>query len=178
MISKNYRPIYTSSTKETFFEYISSLRIPQIDYFAIGVQSVFSMKSISIMSLPEWQRFFVANEYAKFDPFRRATLYTRRNYIPFNEIDFCDSLGKEIMRQRQNMGIKNGIILMERFPKFNYMITLGTGYSRFDSFDFLSKFHNQLHLLKNDLIKIIEKDAVRFLINNEIQFKHLSNDAK
>lgn len=78
------------------------------------------------MSLPEWQKYFSDNQFAPHDPIRKITLNTKRNLIPFDEIDYVDNFGKEIMRQRSLMGIKNGIILMERFPKHNYMITLGT----------------------------------------------------
>lgn len=40
----NYLPILTLTTKNTFFEYIDSLDIPQIDYFAIGVQNLSTKK--------------------------------------------------------------------------------------------------------------------------------------
>lgn len=131
------------------------------------------------MSLPEWQEHFIDNQYADYDPVRRVTLYTKRNLIPFQEIDFVDNFGKEIMRQRTRMGIKNGIILMQRFQKFNYMITLVTGFSKFDAFDFIKRYHDRIFLIKTDLINIIEKDAYHFLPIEILQpSTHLSNDAK
>ena len=163
MLTNNYMPILTNTTKKTFFAYIDSLDIPQIDYFAIGVQNNVTKKSISIMSSAEWQKHFTENQYADCDPIRKATLYTKRNFIPFCEIDFVDNFGKEIMNQRSRMGIKNGIILMERLPKFNYMITLGTGFSNFDSFDFIKRYHDKIHLIKNDFINLVKKDAYAFL---------------
>jgi hypothetical protein len=163
MLTNNYTPILTNTTKKTFFAYIDSLDIPQIDYFAIGVQNHVTKKSISIMSSAEWQKHFTENQYADCDPIRKATLYTKRNFIPFCEIDFVDNFGKEIMNQRSRMGIKNGIILMERFPKFNYMVTLGTGFSNFDSFDFIKRYHDRINLIKNDFINLIKKDAYTFL---------------
>jgi len=159
----NYLPIITEATKNTFFDYIDSLDIPQIDYFAIGIQNCVTKKSISLMSRQEWQKHFVLNQYAEFDPIRRVTFNTKRNMIPFNEIDFLDNHGKEIMRQRALMGIKNGIILMERFPKYNYMITLATDYSQFDAFDFIKRYHDKIKFLKSDLIQLVEKDASQFL---------------
>ena len=39
-MDKNYCPILSNTTKETFFDYIDSLDIPQIDYFAIGIQNL------------------------------------------------------------------------------------------------------------------------------------------
>lgn len=161
-----YNPIITDTTDKIFLDFIDSLDIPQIDYFAIGVQDIIKKTSISLMSLKEWQKHFIENHYAEHDPIRRATLYTKRNLIPFQEIDYVDNFGKEIMRQRTLMGIKNGIILMKRFDKFNYMITLGTGFSKFDSFDFIRRYHDRIELIKHDFIQLVEKDARFFLKDN------------
>lgn len=174
--NNNYSPINSNSTKETFNNYIDSLDIPQIDYFAVGVQNTLLKKSMSLMSLPEWQKYFSDNQFADHDPIRKVTLNTRRNLIPFEEIDYVDNFGKEIMKQRSLKGIKNGIILMQRFPRHNYMITLGTGLSKFDAFDFIKRHHDKIQLIKNDLIKIIEKDAKDFL--PKAASTHLSIDAR
>jgi hypothetical protein len=179
MKNNSYLPILTETTKKTFFDYIDSLDIPQIDYFAIGVQNISTQKSISLMSRQEWQKHFVLNQYAEHDPIRCVTLHTKRNLIPFNEIDFLDNYGKEIMRQRTLMDIKSGIVLMERFAKFNYMITLGTGFSKFDAFDFIKRYHDKIWLIKRDLITLIEKDSNEFLPTEILkQANHLSSDAK
>ncbi len=131
------------------------------------------------MSRQEWQKHFVLNQYAEHDPVRQVTLHTKRNLIPFNEIDFLDNYGKEIMRQRTLMDIKSGIVLMERFAKFNYMITLGTGFSKFDAFDFIKRYHDKIWLIKRDLINLIEKDSNEFLPTEILkQVNHLSSDAK
>ncbi|HZW61136.1 MAG TPA: hypothetical protein VFF04_02835 [Candidatus Babeliales bacterium] len=179
MKHNSYLPILTETTKKTFFDYVYSLDIPQIDYFAIGVQNVTTKRSISLMSRQEWQKHFVLNQYAEHDPIRRVTLHTKRNLIPFNEIDFLDNYGKEIMRQRALMDIKSGIVLMERFAKFNYMITLGTGFSKFDAFDFIKRYHDKIWLIKRDLINLIEKETNKFLPTEILkQANHLSTDAK
>jgi len=178
-MKKKYLPILTETTKKTFFDYIDSLDVPQIDYFAIGVQNTLDKTSISLMSRQEWQKHFVINQYAEHDPLRQVTLYTKRNLISFNEIDFINNYGKEIMHQRVLMDIKKGIVLMARFPKFNYMITLGTGFSKFDAFDFIKRYHDKIRLIKNDLIRLIEKDANNFL-PKEVRkhVNHPSTDAK
>lgn len=181
MIKSNYSPIITNTTKTIFVDYVDSLDIPQIDYFAIGIQNLELRKSISLMSQPEWQKMFVANCFADYDPIRSAALFTKRNFIPFAEIDCIDNFGKEIMRQRSKMGIKNGIVLMQRFPKHSYMITLGTGYSGFDSYEFIKRYHDKICYIKNDLISLIKKDALQFLPQEKRQIKnsiHLSIDAK
>jgi len=166
MNNPNYLPILTHTTKQIFSDYVDNLDIPQIDYFAIGIQNIITKKSISIMSLPEWQKQFIDNQYANSDPIRKATLYTKRTIIPFSEIDYSDNFGKEIMRQRAKMGICNGIIFMERYPKYNYMITLGTGFAKFDSFDFLKKYHDKITLIKSDFIHLVGFDAQVFLQNS------------
>ncbi|MBA2652577.1 MAG: autoinducer binding domain-containing protein [Tatlockia sp.] len=179
MSKNNYLPIVTDTTKQTFFDYIDALDIPQIDYFAIGIQNLATKKSISLMSLPEWQKHFIENRYADSDPVRKATLYTNRSIIPFCEIDFIDNFGKHIMQQRASMGIKNGIILVERLPKYNYMITLGTDFFNFNSFDFINRYHDRIALIKKDLINLVETDAKKFLAITELnQSIHLSSGAK
>ena len=158
-----YSPIITDATKDVFNDYINSLDIPQIDYFAIGVQNSVTKQSISLMSLPEWQKVFVANQFAEFDPVRRASLNTQRNIIPFNEMDFCDNFGKEIMKQRKLIGISDGIIFMKRFKKYNYIMTLGTAFSRFEAYEFIKRYYSQIQFLQKDLISLVEKDVRGFI---------------
>jgi hypothetical protein len=67
------------------------------------------------------------------------------------------------MLQRSKIGIKHGLVLMHRTPKFNYMITLGTGFSKFEALGFLKKYLPSIQSLKFDLIKIVNKDAKMFL---------------
>lgn len=178
-MNENYSPILSKTTKSIFFDYIDTLDIPQIDYFAIGIQNLEKLTSTSIMSLPEWQSNFVYNQYANHDPIRKISLYTKRNIISFDEIDCVDNFGKEIMKQRALFGIKNGMILMERHEKFNYMITLGTNFSKFDSFDFIKRYHDKTHLIKNDMIKIVAKDTENFLMHKiENNLNHLCDDEK
>lgn len=163
MTKKSYTPIHSNSTNTTFLSYIDLLDIPQIDYFAIGIQNTSSKTSMSLMSLQEWQNHFIKNQFAEHDPLRKIALSTNRTLIHFDEIDFVDNFGKEIMRQRSRMGIKNGIILMQRIPGYNYMITLGTGFSKFSAYDFIKRYHDKISFIKNDSINIIEKDSKKFM---------------
>lgn len=158
-----YRPIHTTSSKKIFSSYVNSLNIPYIDYFAVGAQDLVSKTSISLMSSPEWQQHFIANQYANHDPVRQASLYTHRNFIPFVELDYVDNFGKEIMHQRARMGIKNGVILMQRFPTFNYIVTLGTDFYKFNAFDFIKRYYDKIWQVKTDLIQLIEKETKIFL---------------
>jgi len=159
----NYLPIITESTIKIFHNYLKMMNIPDIDYCAIGIQHPISAKSISIMSLPEWQSHFVYNNYANFDPIRKSVLYSQRTIIPISEIDHVDNFGREIMLQRKKMGIIDGLIFVEREEKYNYMITLATGYKKFNYLDFLIKYNNCIKLIKRDLIEIINADAQEFL---------------
>ena len=159
----NYSPITTESTRQTFYSYIDCLDIPQIDYVAIGIQNVANKTSMSLMSNAEWQSYFMAEQYAKYDPLRKATLQTCRNIISFDEIDHIDSFGKEIMRQRTRYDIKRGVVIMQRHQKHNFMLTLGTSFTHFKSYKFLNRHHESIERIKQHLIKIIEKDSFLFL---------------
>lgn len=172
-----YAPIASNHTKNLFSDYIEHIDLPEIDYFAIGIQSLVSKKSMSLMSNDEWQKKFSYNNYAEHDPLRKITLQTNRIIIPFSEIDCFDNLGAKIMKERSALGIKNGIVLMQRCTHYNYMITLGTGYTRFDNYDFLKRYSSDLTFFKRDLIKIINQDARQFL-DNEFILNHPFFDAK
>lgn len=158
----SYSPIITNTTKSTFLNYIKTIDLPEIDYFAIGLQNLITTKSISLMSREEWQKLFTENGYATHDPIRCASLQTKRNIIPFSHVDFRDNFGREIMRQRKLMGISNGIVLMRRFKKFNYITTIATDFSKFDAFKFIKRNYHQIYQLENDFIKLIEMDAENF----------------
>jgi hypothetical protein len=158
-----YQPIITESTRQLFIDYITALTIPDIDYVAIGVQNIASKQSTSLMSLPEWQKTFSYNGYAESDPVRRITLHTKRTIIPFSEIDYLDSFGKEIMQERARAGIKDGLVLMDRRKTCNYMLTLGTGYRQFNALEFMKKYYHSIKEIMPDLIKIIERDSVRYI---------------
>jgi hypothetical protein len=41
---------------------------------------------------------------------------------------------------------------MQRCGKHNFMITLGTGFSKFEPYDFLKRYHHRINILKQDLI--------------------------
>lgn len=174
----SYLPIVDESTKNVFMDYTSAVNLSPIDYFAVGIQDILTRKSISLMSRIEWQKIFVDNHFAENDPVRKTVLNTRRNFISLDEIDFFDNFGKEIMRQRAMMGIKTGLVLVEKVAQFNLMITLGTEYSKFDILKFIKSNHLKITFLKRDFIKIIEKDARQFLPSYVLEeFTHPCNGA-
>lgn len=177
-MQKSYCPIIDKSTKDVFMDYTSAVNLPPIDYFAVGIQDILTRKSISLMSRIEWQKTFVDNHYAENDPIRKTVLNTRRNFISLDDIDFFDNFGKEIMRQRALMGIKTGLVFVEKEAQFNLMITLGSEYSKFDTFKFIQNNYTKMMFLKKDLIKIIEKDARNFLPSYVLEkFTHPCNGA-
>jgi hypothetical protein len=92
------------------------------------------------------------------DPLIQAKKLSQRNIIPFLEIDYIDSFGKEVMKQRSLHGMKNGLMLIHKQHQLNYMIVLATGFSKFNHYSFLTKYYTQLGRLKNDLSKIIERE--------------------
>jgi hypothetical protein len=154
----HYTPIHTESTRSTFFDYIDNIHIPPIDYFAVGIEDHAQKKLISLMSRLEWQIYFDKNQITNNDPLIKAKKLSQRNILPFSEIDYIDSFGKEVMRQRVLHGMKNGLMLIHKQQHLTYMIVLATGLSKFNHYSFLTKYYAQLIRLKNDLSKIIERD--------------------
>lgn len=153
----HYTPIRTESTRSTFFDYINNINITPIDYFAVGIEDPAQKKLTSLISRLEWQIYFDKNQLTNHDPLIKARL-SQRNIIPFSEIDYIDSFGKEVMRQRSLHGIKNGLMFIHKQRYLNYMIVLATGFSKFNHYSFLTKYYTQLTRLKNDFSKLIERE--------------------
>lgn len=151
-----YTPICAESTRSTFFDYINTINIHPMDYFAVGIENAAQKKLTSLISRLEWQTYCDKNQIANNDPLIKAKKLSKRNIIPFSEIDSIDSFGKEIMRQRSLHGMKNGLMLIHKQYPLSAMIVLATGFSKFNHFSFLTKYYTQLTRLKNDLSKIIE----------------------
>ena len=160
-----YIPIVTESTTHTFFDYINAVKLAPIDYFAVGIENTAQQQFTSLTSRPDWQDFFNKKQFANKDPLIKAKLFTHRKIIPFSEIDYIDSLGKEIMKQRRLYGIKDGLLLVHNKGQLRYMVMLATGFSKFDHYAFLKKYYSKLGRLKHDLTQIIERDIDQFFPN-------------
>ncbi|TLY48667.1 MAG: hypothetical protein E6K54_01345 [Gammaproteobacteria bacterium] len=155
----HYAPISTESTRSTFFDYINNINIPPIDYFAVGIENYAQKKLTSLISRLEWQIYYSKNQIINNDPLIQAIKLSQRNIIPFSEIDYVDSYGKEIMKQRTLHGMRNGVMITHKQQHLNYIIVLATGLSNFNHYKFLTKYYNQLTRLKTDLSKIIERES-------------------
>lgn len=129
-----------------------------MDYFAVGIEDHAQKKLISLISLLDWQIYIDKNQITQHDPLIQAKKLSQRNIIPFSEIDYIDSFGGEVMRQRSLHGMKNGLMLIHKQHHLNYMIVLATGLSKFNHYSFLTKYYTKLTRLKNDLSKIIERE--------------------
>lgn len=156
----HYSPISTESTRSTFFDYISNINISPIDYFAIGIENRAQKKFTSLISRLEWQIYYDKNQIINNDPLIQARKLSQRNIIPFSEIDYVDSYGKEIMKQRRLHGMKNGLMLTHKQCHLNFMVVLATEISKFNHYKFLTKHYNQLTRLKHDLSKLIEREGI------------------
>ena len=132
-------PIATAQTKDLFFDYLKNMGLKEINYVAIGVQDTANKKTTSLMSSTEWQKKFSENKYMHYDPLRKLVLDTNRTIIFLEEIDNVDSIGSEIMEQRKKFGIGKGIVIVERFKGYNYLLTLGTDYKDFDCYKYLQQ---------------------------------------
>lgn len=161
----HYLPIVTESTKNTFFEYINAIKLTPIDYFAVGIAHTVQKKFTSLTSRTDWQTHFQKEQLSKNDPLIKAEILSQRSLIPFSEIDYIDSSGKEVMRQRRLHGIKDGLLLIHTAGHLKYRIMIATGFSKFDYYAFLKKYHTKLGRLKQDLTKIIERDSQQFLLS-------------
>lgn len=150
------QPIYNSSLRVVFEDYVASLKIPLIDYFAVGVQNTIHRGSASIMSRIEWQKRFASEGFAQHDPIRIAALDSKKDVFLFDEVDYLSSFGNEIMDQRKKYEIRNGLVIMDRRGSHNFQLTLGTGYHNFKGKDFFLKYRTDLFRIFKDFIAIIE----------------------
>jgi hypothetical protein len=138
-----------------FQTYIKALELPFMDYVAIGVQDTVHKKSTSIMSSDEWQKTFKKLNLAEDDPVRNAAFSTNAKYFSFDEIDCQNSAGREVMRQRKQHGIENGLVFMERRLSYNFMLTLGTDFKDLNTYRYLIDYHAGLQKVFADLIDLV-----------------------
>lgn len=169
-----YRSLYNDHIHSTFMRYFNALEMPIIDYIAIGVQDTIHKTSASLMSLQEWQSTFSRLEFAEHDPIRKASFNVKANFFTFDEIDYIDTHGKEIMRQRKKHGLANGIVILNRNMTHNFMLTLATGYRNFSAHKFFIDQHLTISKIFNDLITLILPDSKCYIPDTI----HHSDDAK
>jgi|GEM_PF-958719 len=150
-----YKALDTNSLRSYFLDYIDALDMPIIDYFAIGVQDRIHKKSASLMSRLDWQKTFRSLNLANHDPVRKASFNTNAKIFTFDELDFQDSAGKEVMRQRRLHDIENGIVVMRRLLGHNFMLTLATGYKNFEPYKFLIDNHDSINRIFNDFTELV-----------------------
>jgi hypothetical protein len=122
-----YETFNHQDTQRVFSEYVNYLQMPLIDYVAIGVQNTINKTSTSLMSRPDWQKFFKTMDIAEHDPIRKAAFNTHAKIFSFEDVDHQNTYGREVMRQRRLHGIENGIVIMKRELGHNFMLTLATG---------------------------------------------------
>lgn len=157
-----YNPLNEEYTRNTFEQYIDALEIPIIDYVAIGVQDSIHKTSASLMSRPDWQSTFSNLNLAESDPVRKAAFNTKTKFFSFDELDYQDSSGKEVMRQRRRHYIENGIVVMHRNLGHNFMLTLATGYKNFNARKFYLENHRSIKKTFDDLIDLITPCSAEF----------------
>lgn len=159
-----YKPINEEYIGDTFDKYIDALAIPVIDYVAIGVQDSIRKTSASLMSRPDWQSSFSNLNLAESDPVRKAAFNTKTKFFSFDELDYQDSSGKEVMRQRKRHYIENGIVVMNRNLGHNFMLTLATGYKDFNAKKFYLENRHSIKKTFGDLIDLIIPYSAEFQV--------------
>ncbi len=155
MLLGKYTPLDKHDLRRVFLDYIQSIDIPCIDYVAIGIQDNLSKTSASIMSNLEWQEEFKSLGLDEDDPLRNAAFNIKNGFFSFDEIDYQNSAGKKVMRQRKLHGINNGFVFMASDTRNNCLLTLGTGYKNFQAHKFLIENKTDISLVFNDLKNLI-----------------------
>lgn len=155
-----YKNIPDKEVIDTFHDYIDALGVKNLDYYAFGIQDTILKTSASVMSREEWQKVFIANEFAAHDPLRKAVFNTRRSVIFFQDLDTKDAISKEIMTQRKKYELGHGIILVERQLRYNLMLTICSNFSKFDAYDYymknagvLTKIFDDFKLIMNPITR-------------------------
>ena len=157
-----YKSIDSQNMRDVFTKYISALEIPIIDYVAIGVQDSIHGTSTSLMSRIDWQEAFVALNLAEHDPIRKAAFNAKAKNFSFDQIDYCDSMGKEVMRQRRLHYIENGVVLMRKNLGCNFMLTLATGFKNFNTQKFYCDHQFAIKKMFDDLVNLVSPDTQEF----------------
>jgi len=157
-----YKVLDKETVKQEFMDYIGSIKLPIIDYIAIGVQDRLHKTSTSLMSRPEWQKTFQEQGLAKYDPIRRTAFLTKSSIFTFDSVDFGDSMGHAVMQLRKKHDIENGIVLVRREHYFNYMFTLATGYKNFNTHKFISDNYQHLQRICFDLSNLVNPSTKEY----------------
>lgn len=144
--------------------YFKALELPYMDYLAIGVQDSIHKTSTSLMSDQCWRNSFKELNLAEDDPVRKASFSTRVNHFSFDDIDYLNSAGQEVMRQRKLHGIENGLVFMRRNLTHNFMLTLGTGFKNINTYRYLIDYHPHVQKVFDDLIALVSPSTRKYQI--------------
>lgn len=169
-----YEAFDKKEVRQVFLDYIDALGMPIIDYVAIGVQDTIHKTSTSMMSRLDWQKTFRSMDLAEYDPVRKASFSTRSKMFAFDELDYQNSYGKEVMRQRRRHEIENGLVIMQRSLGHNFMLTLATGYKNFTPHRFFVENHQAIYRMFNDLITLVSPSTIQY----QARIIHRAVDAK
>ncbi|MCD8524327.1 MAG: autoinducer binding domain-containing protein [Gammaproteobacteria bacterium] len=170
---------YTSLDRQdliaNFDLYFKGLELPFMDYLAIGVQDTIHKTSASLMSSQDWRKIFRELNLADEDPVRKASFSTRVNHFSFDEVDYQNNAGREVMRQRKLNGIENGLVFMKRSLTHNFMLTMGTGFKNINTYRYLIDYHSNIQKVFNDLIELVVPATKQYQITIP---SHPIDDAK
>ena len=160
----DYEALDKPDMRSLFTSYFNALDIPVIDYLAIGIQNNINKTSSSLMSNYEWQETFRARELAQHDPIRRTAFNTHCKIFSFDEIDYYDTNGKEVMKQREKHFIENGLVIMDRTLGYNFILTLATGYKNFRAYPFYFENIAAINQIFLDLKQIITPSTEKYQV--------------
>lgn len=159
-----YKSLDRQDLVANFDLYFKALELPFMDYLAIGVQDTIHKTSASLMSNQDWRKTFKELNLADDDPIRKASFSTRAHHFSFDEIDYQNSAGHEVMRQRKLNGIENGLVFMKRSLTHNFMLTLGTGFKNINTYKYLIDYYPNVQKMFNDLIALVTPATKQYQI--------------
>lgn len=160
-----YKALEQVNLRNVFLSYVDALEIPIIDYVAIGVQDTIYNNSTSLMSREDWQTTFKKLNLANYDPVRKAAFNIKSNLFAFDELDYQDEFGKEVMRQRKLHQIENGFVIMRKNLGYNFMLTLATGFKNFRPYRYFLENETAINKVFDDLIELVSPSTLEYQIN-------------
>jgi hypothetical protein len=112
--------------------FIRELKISEIDYFSLSI--VKKNKVLSVISLNEWQNFYVDRQCFDFDPLVNCALATVKTPIDWKSVNINKKKSAFIMRSRMEItGCNEGVTMSQTVGDDTHMIFSLATYGSFNA---------------------------------------------
>ena len=78
-----------------------------------------------------------------------------KNILTYSSYDYTSKFYKEILLRRRKLGIRKGVMMLEKHKKLSSFITFATKSEDFDEFDFVFKNKGFISAMKSDCLNAI-----------------------